>query len=162
MGVPSNTSRYITVSMFKTTLAAIVMWDLLDTSPHGGKNWMMTEHFFVSGDDVPQVVASVRRLLLIACQMNQHAAAVASVADAYTEDQLDEELALVNELQLLIERHVGILTALGSARSNTAHELQCYTHAEHVETGTANLFAALLLIDVSRTIDKGTEAGIGA
>ena len=126
-----------------------ILYGCSDSSPQGGRNWLMIEYCCVQGALIPQL-----------------ANAVFAMQSAHTGlwcDGLDE---CMKEWQATImssiTKHKFPPTALGQGHSGHAHKVQATLHAMRLESNTWEVVIGLKQLEFSHCADRGTESEMHA
>jgi hypothetical protein len=124
-----------------------VFFGLADSSPQGGKNWLLTEEFCVAGDVLLDVSLAITDMCLSA--QRDDLQAVAEPMKAWRDF-----------VASCIQHHVYPPTALGSRHANLTHKAHCMLHAKRLECNSWVQVQQLLDAHFSSTSDSGVEASL--
>ena len=127
---------------------------VVDSSPQGGRNWLLSKCDSVNADSIPQASEAVSHLV-------NHAVTEASklskqLAVSACPDSLIKELY---SLDSLIQRRTCVPSAIGLSHANTAHKAAAFLHSCLLEA-SPNQFQNILVNTISFTADLGVEIGI--
>ena len=124
---------------------------VVDRSPQGGRNWLLSKCDSVDADSIPHATEAVSRLV-------NHAVTEASkqLAVSACPDSLIKELY---SLDSLIQRRTCVPSAIGLSHANTAHKAAAFLHSCLLEA-SPNQFQNILVNTISFTADLGVEIGI--
>ena len=121
-----------------------------DSSPQGGRDWLISKHRVVSRSRVAAAAAAANFL-----------SATPEPDPGPTMQSDDEQRTCHNAtLAASITEHVQVPVALGSGRTTLEHKVAAFLHSTGVECGSLSALEAMCSSIVSFTTDLGTETGI--
>ena len=143
-------SMYIRNLLNETRPFAIYF--LCDSSPRGGRDWLLSEYWLVSGPNIEKVVElqneiiALRKLLAEGSEEDVDSEIVASIAERS------------QELQRLMWHHVLIPVALGVGFQGVHQQFVALLHALRVEADCWELVQSFCKSVVGMTTDFGVES----
>jgi hypothetical protein len=124
---------------------------VVDSSPQGGRNWLLSKCSSISAADIPVAAATVLHLV-----DGVHREATRAVTSTPCLDALAEQL---NLLTGFIQQHTNVPSAIGLSHANTAHKAAAFLHSLLLEV-MPNHFQNILINTISFTADLGVEIGV--
>jgi hypothetical protein len=143
----------IMCSTFKRLIAeGGFMCGLLDSSPQGGKNWLMMECFYIFGS------------CLILCF--QYSIAMSEFKGRCGDRVLSEEerdlfIEMSEYLQTNFLHHIFAPGGLGARHSNFNHKAHTWMHSHRLESDSWKMVAQLVRLYYGFATDRGAERYIG-
>ena len=122
------------------------LFGMLDSSPQGGRNWLMVEYSYVRGEASLAALDS-------AIQMARMSAASPKPQDFVWEMRQHQKL-----ITLAIERHVLPPAGLGSRHGNAQHKAHARLHSHRLETASWKDTQSLMDMYFSMAVDAGPES----
>jgi len=161
-------------------LTSCVRTALLDSSPMGGRNWLVHEYFTYSAEDAVRAYDAQVELILI--HLNGDDIEAIDVDDDIFDDGDDDEFggadfhsvqegrtqsaaskrsSLSDVIIRTCDHHIGPLTAHGCREAKLVQKIHNVLYATYLETGSWPGVLAHARSVISWTSDLGTESGIG-
>jgi hypothetical protein len=122
-----------------------VAFGLLDSSPQGGRNWLMIEVFYINGADLSSSFQATEKMFALRSR---------GILD---EVGIEEFIELAAHIKQALHHHVFPLTAMGSRHASFSHKAHAWLHTHRLESFS---FADLKLLAASYfsfAIDRGPE-----
>ena len=130
-----------------------VYW-LVDSSPQGGRNWLMMEYWKLQAEHVLPTFFLAHELL--------HLHADRRKQDVQEDSEqmlqlLDRESEIFDSIASALSHHHVPPVGLGSGQASAHHEAAALAHAHFLESGSTEVMIGMAESVVSFTTEKGTE-----
>ena len=124
---------------------------LMDSSPQGFQNWLMSETFLVKGQQLLQVLQVFFDLALSSQRLSEG-------ADPLNVEALEDILERTDFMKRCMQHHTFPPTALGVRQTTLSHKVHAFLHSLRLEHSTWSQLQAFLDNTFAYTSDMGTEA----
>ena len=125
-----------------------VAFGLLDSSPQGGRNWLMTEAFLIRGQDLNETFRLSDRMYAFGCR------------SSLDDSDVDDFIELADSVAANIIHHVFPPTALGARKATFGHKAHAWLHSHRLESLSWKECIRLVACYFSFAVDRGPEKAI--
>eukprot|EP00959_Pyramimonas_sp_CCMP1952_P289937 6063895-Pyramimonas_sp.AAC.1 len=126
-----------------------ILVGLMDSSPQGNRNWLLTEYSYLRGDQIDEVEQAF--LNMVSLSRNEE----------YDETVFDWAMKSYGSVvNAGFSRHILPPAGLGARHTSSAHKAHCWFHAHRLESVDWDLTQHLIGKYFSMALDSGPEAKI--
>ena len=133
-----------------------VFFGLMDSSPQGFQNWLMTETFGVDGERLLEVTQTFFDLAMLSKRQSEREHG----EEPLTVEALETILESTEAIRRATLHHTFPPTALGVRQTTLSHKVHAFLHSLRLEHSTWKQLQLFLGRTFTYTSDMGTEASL--